>query len=76
MDYSETFSPVIKLTTVRVILTLATVSNWEVHQLDIKNAFLHGDLQESVMMEQSPGFINDAHLDYVCQLKKALYGLK
>lgn len=76
VDYSETFSHVIKLTTVRVILTLATISNWEVRQLDSKNAFLHGDLQESVMMEQPPGFIDDAHPDYVCQLKKAVYGLK
>lgn len=54
--FSETFSPVIKPRSVQIVLTVATVNKWPIRQLDVKNAFLHGFLKESVYMEQPPGF--------------------
>jgi hypothetical protein len=76
LDYDETFSPVIKPTTVRIILTLATQFSWPLRQLDISNAFLHGFLKEDVYMAQPQGFIDQAQPGYVCKLHKSLYGLK
>ena len=57
MDYSDAFSPVAKMTYVRLFISLAATYNWDLHQLDIKNTFLHGDLQEEVYMEQPLGFV-------------------
>ena len=57
VDYSDTFSPVAKLTSIRLLISLATTHGWDLHQLDIKNAFLHGDLAEEVYMEQPLGFV-------------------
>src|SRR5262249_20496627 len=76
VDYSDTFSPVAKLTYVRLFISLAASQHWPLHQLDIKNAFLHGDLQEEVYMEQPPGFVAQGEYEKVCHLKKSLYGLK
>ncbi|GJZ76803.1 ribonuclease H-like domain-containing protein [Tanacetum coccineum] len=76
VDVDETFSPVVKPGTIRTVLSLATSRHWPVHQLDVKNAFLHGDLSETVYMHQPPGFRDSVHPDYVCLLQRSLYGLK
>jgi len=76
IDYDETFSPVIKPATVRVVLTLALSRSWPIHQLDVKNAFLHGTLTETVYCQQPSGFVDSSHPDHVCRLNKSLYGLK
>lgn len=74
IDYEETFSPVAKLNTVRVLLSLAVNRQWALHQLDIKNAFLNGDLSETVYMQQPPGFERTGE-SLVCHLRKSIYGL-
>ena len=76
VDYSDTFSPVAKMTYVRFFISLAATHNWDLHQLDIKNVFLHDDLQEEVYMEQPPGFVAQGEIEKVCRLQKSLYGLK
>lgn len=76
IDYLDTYSPVVKSPTIRAILHLATVNKWDIKQLDVKHAFLYGDLQETVYMHQPPGFINSEKPGYVCKLNKAIYGLK
>ncbi|KAJ9560780.1 hypothetical protein OSB04_005940 [Centaurea solstitialis] len=76
IDYSETFSPVAKIDTIRVLFSIASNQGWPLHQFDVKNAFLHGDLKEEVYMEAPPGFSDSFKTGEVCRLKKSLYGLK
>lgn len=76
VDYSDIFSLVAKLIFVRLFISLAATNNWPLHQLDVKNAFLHGDLQEEIYMEQPPVFVAQGESDKVCRLRKSLYGLK
>ncbi|MCO5569069.1 hypothetical protein L7F22_022776 [Adiantum nelumboides] len=68
IDYEEMFALVAKMATVRVVIAMAATKSWILHQMDVKNAFLHGDLQEEVYIEQPPGFQDKSHLDYVCKL--------
>ena len=76
VDYSDTFSLVAKMTYVWLFISLVATHNWDLHQLDIKNVFLHGDLQEEVYMEQPPRFVAQGEIGKVCRLWKSLYGLK
>jgi hypothetical protein len=76
VDFAETFSPVVKPPTVRIILSLAAQNHWPLRQLDVSNAFLHGFLKENVFMAQPLGFVDSAQPSHVCKLHKSLYGLK
>jgi hypothetical protein len=76
IDYAETFSLVVKPATIRLILSLAISQGWYLWQIDIQNAFLYGFLSEKAFMQQCPGYEDPRHPSHVCQLKKALYGVK
>ena len=68
IDYSKTFSPVIKLATIKLVLAIVVSCNWPLRQLDVSNAFLHGHLKEEVHMQQTLGYVNVAHPSYMCKL--------
>ena len=76
IDYKETFAPVAKMTTVRVFLFVAINNGWEMSQMDIKNTFLHGDLEKKVFMNLPPGHPQGGDSIIVCHLHKSIYGLK
>lgn len=76
IDYLETFTPVAKMITVRILLSLAANYGWELRQFDAKNAFLHGALDEDIYIEVPPGYGNNLAAHTMCKLKKALYGLR
>ena len=76
IDFDEVFAPVARIETVRLILALAAYHGWQVHHLDVKSAFLHGELKEEVYVTQPEGFIQDENRGKVYKLTKALYGLR
>lgn len=76
VDYTEVFSPTLRLETLRTIYSLLAIKKWAGRQVDFKTAFLNGHLEESIYMEQPPGFEDPAHPDYVCELQRSIYGLK
>jgi hypothetical protein len=76
IDYDDTFSPVVKMAIVCIVLSIVVSKRWSMRQLDVQNAFLHGYLEEEVYMEQPPGYEDMTKPGYVCKLDKALYGLK
>jgi hypothetical protein len=76
IDFDETFAPVARLESIRVLLAIACHLGFKLYQMDVKSAFLNGLLQEEVYVEQPKGFQDPSHPDHVYKLKKALYGLK
>jgi hypothetical protein len=76
IDYMETFSPIVKPATVCLVLSLVDSKGWDIRQIDISNAFLHGVLDENAYMQQPPGFQDPSWPHHVCKLSKAIYGLK
>jgi histone deacetylase 1/2 len=76
LDYEDTISPVVKHTTIRLLLCMALTHGWHIRQLDIQNAFLHAVLEEEVFMRQPLGFEDPSYSGYLCRLDKALYGIK
>ena len=76
IDYHEVFSPVVKHTSIRVILSITAIKDLELEQLDVKTTFLHGMLEEEILMQQPEGFLQQGSEEKVCLLKRSLYGLK
>jgi len=76
LDFNETFAPAANFTTIRCILAMTAANGWELHQMDVKTAFLNGDLDEEVYMEQPEGYVDPTYPDKACRLHQALYGLK
>ena len=75
-DYDETFCPVVRLESLRTLITLAVQLGLKLHQVDVTTAFLNGELEEEVYMQQPKGFITDGKENLVCKLRKSIYGLK
>jgi hypothetical protein len=76
IDFFDTFSPVTRITSIRVLISIAAIYNLTLHQMDVKTAFLNGDLEEEIYMEQPEGFVIHGQEEKVCKLDKSLYGLK
>nr|KAJ0195046.1 hypothetical protein LSAT_V11C700360720 [Lactuca sativa] len=76
IDFFDTYAPVARISTIRLLLALAAIHNPVIHQMDVKTAFLNGDLDEEIYMKQPEGFVMPGNEHKVCKLKKSLYGLK
>ena len=76
IDFDETFAPIARLESIKILLAIASHLNFKLYQMDVKSAFLNGMLQEEVYVEQPKGFVDPHRPDYVYKLKRALYGLK
>ena len=75
-DYGDTFSPVAKIASICLLLSMGAMCSWLLYQLDIKNVFLHGDLAEEVYIEQPSSFVAQGESGLLCGLRRSLYGLK
>lgn len=76
IDFDETFSPIVKLATICIVLSLTLSRSRSIHQIDVKNVFLHNTLDQVVYSQQLVGFVGPSHPHRVCRLNKPLYGLK
>ncbi len=76
IEYAETYAPVVKFTTLRMFSAIVAHLDLHCHQMDVKPAFLNGDLDQAVYMEHPEGIVDERHPDHVCKLRKALYRLK
>ena len=76
LDYFDTYSPVTRISSIQMLIAIVAIHNLEIHQMDVKTAFLNGDLDKEIYMEQPRGFMVPGQEKKVCRLVKALYGLK
>ena len=76
IDFEKTFTPVTRLEAIRITLAFASFKDFKLFQMDVKSTFLNGFIEEEVYVEQSPGFVDPTHPDFIFKLDKALYGLK
>jgi hypothetical protein len=76
IDYEDTFNPIVKSTTIPIMLSIVVSRGWNLRQLDVQNTFLHENLEEDVYMRQPPGYEHKNMPNYVCKLDNALYGRK
>ena len=76
LDFFDTYSPVTRITSIRMLIATTAIHNFEIHQMDVKITFLNGDLDEEIYMEQPKGFVVNGREKKVCRLIKSLYGLK
>jgi len=76
VGFSETFAPVARLETIRMLLSLAAQNGWTIHQMDVKSTLLNGYLEEEIFVEQREGFVIQGEEEKIYLLEKALYGLK
>ena len=76
VDYNEVFSPVVKFASIRTLLAFGNDNNYEIHHMDVKTAYLNGELDHEIFMEQPEGFVDTQNPTYVCKLQKSIYGLK
>ena len=76
LDFFDTFSPVTRITSIRLLIAIAVIFYLKIHQMDVKNDFLNGDLKEEIYMDQPKGFVELGQESKVCKLTKSLYGLK
>jgi hypothetical protein len=76
IDFDEVYAPVARMESIRMLLAVAAQEGWAVHHMDVKSAFLNGELEEEVYVEQPPGFVAAGHEAKVLKLNKALYGLR
>jgi hypothetical protein len=76
IDFSETFAPVARYSSIRAVISIAAELGWQIHQMDVKTTFLNGVIEEEIYIEQPEGFEVHSRASHVCRLKRALYGLK
>ena len=76
IDYEETFSPVAMLKSIRILLSIATCLDYEIWQMDVNTAFLNGNLEEDIYMQQLESFVAGRKDNLICMLQKSIYGLK
>ena len=76
LDFFDTVSPVTRITSIRLLIVIVATFDLKIHQMDVKTAFLNGDLEEKIYMDQPIGFVEPGQESKVCKLTKSLYGLK
>ena len=76
LDFFDTFSPVTRITSIRLLIAITTIFYLKIHQMNVKTAFLNGDLEKEIYMDQPESFVEPGQESKVCKLTKSLYGLK
>lgn len=76
IDFTEVFSPVVRHSSLKIMLSLVVVQDMHLEQMDVKTAFFHSELDEMIVMSQPKGYVDPKRIDHICHLKNTLYGLK